>query len=89
MVLNTVNDSNSNTAIWHSEKSALWETLEPSLNKLRNSLDDVINTLDCEEARQFMKNMRNDNKEKLKKPELSQLRSYYFRSVDTIIENAL
>lgn len=89
LVLNTVNDSNTNTTIWHSENSALWETLEPSLNKLRNSLDDVINTLECGEARTFMKNMQKDNKAKLNKPDLSQLRSYYFRSVDNIIENAL
>ena len=89
LVLNTVNDSSANTATLHSENSALWETVEPSLNKLRHSLDDVINTVECKEARKFMKNMKKENKEKLKHPELSQLRSYYFKSVDTIIENAL
>lgn len=89
LVLNTVNDSNTNTAIWHSENSALWKTVEPSLNKLRNSLEAVTTTIECKKARKFIENMKRENKEKLKNPELSQLRSYYFRSVDNIIENAL
>ena len=89
LVLNTLQDSNADTGIWHSENSAIWETVEPSLNKLRASLDAVTKTVECQEAREFMKNMRKENQQKLKNPELSQLRSYYFRSVDNIIENAL
>lgn len=89
LVINTIQDSNTDPGIWHSENSALWETVQPSLDKLRASLDAVTKTVECQEAREFMKNMKRENKQKLKNPELSQLRSYYFRSVDNIIENAL
>jgi len=89
LVLNTTNTSDVNDGMLLSANSELWETLEPSLNKLHNSLNAVANTLECEDARKFIKNVQEENEEKLQKPDLSQLRLYYYQSVRNITENTL
>lgn len=89
LALNTVQTMFKQDSLTLLENKELKEALLRSLGKFQRSVDDVTGTVDCEDARQFLKKVQKQTKERLQNPELSQAKIYYHQGVQQIAQNAI
>jgi len=87
LTVNTT-ESSSNLSIPTDEK-ILKQKIDASLQKYSTSLENVVNTVNCKEARAFAKRIYEHCEEQLLRPELSEGKKYYNLRTKEITGNAL
>ncbi len=88
LVLNAIQREPPQEAVSLPENQELQDALKRSLSKFQNSMDDVLNKVDCPEALKFIEKVQVQSKERLLNPELSQAKKYYHYGVLQIADNA-
>ncbi|WP_276167669.1 hypothetical protein [Zobellia alginiliquefaciens] len=71
------------------DNAKIQEKIDTSLLKYKNSLDKVINTVDCVEAKAFAQNIYENCEQELLKPHLSESKKYYNLKTKQITAKAL
>ncbi|CAM4411353.1 hypothetical protein ZORO111903_19520 [Zobellia roscoffensis] len=71
------------------DNTKIQEKIDNSLLKYKNSLDKVINTVDCIEAKAFAQNIYENCEQELLKPHLSESKKYYNLKTKEITAKAL
>ncbi|CAM4355001.1 hypothetical protein [Zobellia nedashkovskayae] len=71
------------------DNTKIRQRIDTSLLKYKTSLDKVINTVDCAEARAFAQNIYENCEQELLKPHLSESKKYYNLKTKEITEKAL
>ncbi|UJH66785.1 hypothetical protein [Allomuricauda sp. SCSIO 65647] len=70
-------------------KSEAMVRIEESLSKFEDSMNKIVETVDCERARPFILQMQNETIGKLANPDLTEKKQYYHNRVFEITEKAL
>ncbi len=86
LAMNTKNGSEVATP---NSKKSLEEKIDASLEKYRQSLDKVVNTVNCKEAKAFAQGVFDECEEQLLKPNLSEGKKYYNLRTKQITLDAL
>ncbi len=71
------------------DNTKIRQKIDTSLMKYKTSLDKVINTVDCAEARAFAQNIYENCEQELLKPHLSESKKYYNLKTKEITAKAL
>ncbi|MCM4165751.1 MULTISPECIES: hypothetical protein [unclassified Arenibacter] len=71
------------------DKNSLETKVDIALEKFRKSLDKVVETVDCKEAKSFTQNVYRNCEKELMKPDLSEGKKYYNLKTKEIAANAL
>ena len=71
------------------EVRELRQTIDASLVKFENSLDDIVKTVDCNEAKAFILDIYNKCEQALLKEKLSEGKKYYNLRTKAIASEAL
>ncbi|MDB2606515.1 hypothetical protein N9Y48_01915 [Zobellia sp.] len=77
------------TTLAFMDNTKIRQKIDASLSKYKTSLDRVISTVDCSEARAFAQNIYENCEQELLKPSLSESKKYYNLKTKEITANAL
>jgi len=84
-----VDNSEAPTTMAFLDNVKIRQKIDASLAKYKNSLDKVINTVDCAKARDFAQNIYENCEQELLDPNLSESKKYYNLKTKEITETAL
>ncbi|MCP4975772.1 MAG: hypothetical protein GY931_06380 [Maribacter sp.] len=89
LAMNTTVAKKEKTTIKKPSKKELEGKIDISLEKYRESLDKIVNSIDCEEARAFAENIYSHCEQQLLKSNLSEGKKYYNLKTKEITAKAL
>ena len=89
LVLNTKQVLEEQGGVLLTSKEQLKKTMDNSLNEFENSLEKVVQHVDCTDAFNFITQIHNKTKKKLRDGSLSEAKVYYHNGVKEITYNAL
>tara|TARA_R110000868_G_scaffold202782_2_gene450569 strand:- start:6599 stop:7285 length:687 start_codon:yes stop_codon:yes gene_type:complete len=89
LTLNTTKSNKETSAMKMLEVRELRQTIDASLVKFENSLDDIVKTVDCNEAKAFILDIYNKCEQALLKEKLSEGKKYYNLRTKAIASEAL
>tara|TARA_R110002051_G_scaffold250578_3_gene309939 strand:+ start:1262 stop:1951 length:690 start_codon:yes stop_codon:yes gene_type:complete len=89
LTLNTSKLDNETLVMKMPEVRELRQKIDASLVKFKNSLDDIVKTVDCKEAKEFISGIYNKCEQALLKEKLSEGKKYYNLRTKAIASEAL
>ncbi|MGB5668118.1 MAG: hypothetical protein WBM53_14855 [Maribacter sp.] len=89
LALNTIVANNEKAAMKKPNKEAFENKIDISLEKYRKSLDKIVNSVNCKEARTFAENIYSHCEQQLLRPNLTEGKKYYNLKTKEITAEAL
>ena len=89
LALNTIVANNKKAAMKKPNKEAFENKIDISLEKYRKSLDKIVNSVNCKEARAFAENIYSHCEQELLRPKLTEGKKYYNLKTKEITAEAL
>lgn len=89
LVMNTIVTNNEKAVFEKPEKSELENTIDTSLERYRESLDKIVTSVNCKEARAFAENIYLHCEQQLLRPNLTEGKKYYNFRTKEITQKAL
>lgn len=89
IAINSTSDNNEATLIKRKPTPTIYNKIDSSLTKYKNSLDKVVETVDCKEAKAFVVDIIDQCQNELLRDDLTEGKKYYYLRTKEITAKAL